>query len=87
MIAFFDEISMGFQQLIRVSLGGSQVYNGYRHYYIQRFNDTDNQVPGGFLVHGSARVGSDLVVLGSWYGLNMKVLCYAPSTGTATPRA
>lgn len=55
---------------LMVVRNGEHFYSGNRHYFIARH---DHTVPSGFLVH--ANVDNHFIDLGSWYGMNMRVLC------------
>lgn len=52
-----------------VSLDGKEFASGNNHYFIQRF---DSGKPADFLTHDQI----DSIYLGSWYGLNIRVLAY-----------
>jgi len=52
-----------------VSRGGEEFVSSNNHYFIQRF---DSGKPAGFLAYDRI----DSIYLGSWYGLNIRVLAY-----------
>jgi hypothetical protein len=52
-----------------VSSGGEEFVSGNNHYFIQRF---DSGKPDDFLAHD--QIGS--IYLGSWYGIDIRVLSY-----------
>jgi hypothetical protein len=65
-----DCMNLSDHQTFMVVKGGQHFYCGDRHYFIEYFDDG---VPSsGFLVHD--QVGGNMLCLGSWYGLDMKVL-------------
>lgn len=52
-----------------VSCGGEEFVSGSLHYFIQRF---DSGKPAGFLANDQI----DSIYLGSWYGIDIRVLAY-----------
>ena len=52
-----------------VSRGTEEFVSGNNHYFIQRF---DSGKPASFLAHDQI----DSIYLGSWYGLDIRVLAY-----------
>ncbi len=52
-----------------ISSGGKEFFSGNNHYFIQRF---DGGKPDDFLAHD--QIGS--IYLGSWYGIDIRVLAY-----------
>lgn len=55
---------------VMVKNGGADFWSGGRHYFIERH---DHVNPGYFLSHDN--IDNHLLDLGSWYGLNMRVMC------------
>jgi hypothetical protein len=53
-----------------VTRDGNHFWSGNRHYFITRF---DHDVPGYYLVHDD--IDNGFICLGSWYGLDMPILC------------
>lgn len=77
--SFADQIGLSGANLsAMVQRDGNEWPTATRHYFISRH---DGVTPGGFLVH--AEIGGDFIDLGSWYGLNMPVLCKTTSGGNA----
>lgn len=64
---FYSHIGLADEAAAWVVKDGNSFYSGYRHYFIQRF---ENGKPAGFLAHD--QIGS--LYLGSWYGLNLNIL-------------
>ena len=53
-----------------VTRNGNHFWSGNRHFFITRF---DHNVPGYYLVHDD--IDNGFLCLGSWYGLDMPILC------------
>ena len=60
----------GDNKSMMVTVNGAHFYNGNRHYFISRH---DHVTPSGFLVHD--HIDNHFIDLGSWYGINIKILC------------
>lgn len=66
-----DEVGIaGDASSLYVTNNGQHFYDNYRHYFIARH---EHSVPGGFLVHD--HVDNHYFDLGSWYDIEMKILC------------
>ncbi|MDZ4205549.1 MAG: hypothetical protein U1C46_12130 [Bacteroidales bacterium] len=61
---------LGEENSLMVVRNGQHFWAGSRHYYISRF---DHNKPSHYLAH--ANINNHHIDLGSWYGLNMPVLC------------
>jgi len=55
---------------LMVTYNGAHFWEGSRHYFLSRH---DHNPPGSYLVH--ADIDNHFIDLGSWYGLNMPILC------------
>lgn len=63
-----------------ISRDGNRFWSGRRHYFMTRH---DHNCPGSFLVHDD--IDNHLIDLGSWYDLEMHVLCIKTTTPTPPP--
>jgi hypothetical protein len=90
--AIVDDIGLAPMQRALVTYDGQRIYHGIgaiagtpprRHYFIERH---DGQKPSDFLAH--TEIGQHLISLGSWYDMNVPVLCRTeqPSQSLCSPR-
>ena len=63
-----------------ISRDGNRFWSGRRHYFMTRH---DHNCPGSFLVHDD--IDNHFIDLGSWYNLEMHVLCIKTTTPTPPP--
>jgi len=65
-----DTVGMKNGDNYMVTYSGKHFYGSTRHYFIERH---DHQVPNNWLVHD--HIDNHFIDLGSWYNLNMPILC------------
>ncbi len=84
LLTFFDDVDLNESEgkSMLVQRNGNRWYTSDRHYLIARH---DGNRPSGFFAHDN--INNYELSLGSWYGLNYRVLCYTdeannpPTTG------
>ena len=68
---FINNLNMQLNENLIVVWNGQHFWNnGTRHFFISRF---DHNKPGNYLSHDN--IDNHHIDLGSWYGLNMPILC------------
>jgi hypothetical protein len=73
--SFVSTLALTENSIYLVTNNGERLYSGQRHYFIELHN---HNLPNSFLSH--ADIDNHYIDLGSWYGLEAKVLCYKNET-------